>query len=224
MNVFFVIEIIGTAAFACSGGMVAIRKGLDLLGIIVLGVTTAVGGGMIRDLLIGNCPPTLFTKPVYVTVAAVTVFILFLMVRGSKVTMQTLESECYEAVLNFMDAVGLGAFTVVGVDTAISAGLGKYQFLMAFLGVITGVGGGILRDMMAGETPAVLRKHIYACASLAGALCYIWLIPVVGNNIAMTLSAVLVIAIRVLARKFRWNLPTALPVSGSEPLRADWNK
>jgi uncharacterized membrane protein YeiH len=213
MNVFFIVEIIGTAAFACSGGMVAIRKGLDLLGIVVLGVTTAVGGGMIRDLLIGNCPPTLFIKPVYVTVAAATAVILFLMIKGSKATIKILESEQYETVLNLMDAVGLGAFTVVGVDTAISAGLGEYRFLMVFLGVITGVGGGLLRDMMVGVTPAVLKKHIYACASIAGALCYIWLIPVAGNNIAMALSAIIVITIRVLARKFRWNLPKALPDS-----------
>jgi uncharacterized membrane protein YeiH len=112
--------------------------------------------------------------------------------------------------MNLMDAVGLGAFTVVGIDTAISAGLGEYQFLMVFLGVITGVGGGILRDIMAGQTPAVLKKHIYACASLAGAFCYVGLIPVMDNDAAMTVSAILVVVIRVLARKYRWNLPRAL--------------
>jgi uncharacterized membrane protein YeiH len=210
MNTFFLIEIIGTAAFACSGGMVAIQKGLDLLGVVVLGVTTAVGGGMLRDLLIGICPPTLFVKPVYVTVAAVTSLLLFLMIRYLKASIHMLESERYEGVLNLMDAVGLGAFTVVGIDTAISAGFGEYHFLMIFLGVITGVGGGILRDIMAGETPAVLKKHIYACASLAGAICYDLMIPVLGHNAAMIVSAVLVVVIRVLARKYRWNLPTAL--------------
>jgi uncharacterized membrane protein YeiH len=210
MNVFFIIEIIGTAAFACSGAMVAIRERLDLLGIIVLGVTTAVGGGMMRDILIGSCPPTLFLKPVYVSVATATVLILFFMVRYLKVSMQMLESERCEGIMNLMDAVGLGAFTVVGIDTAISAGLGEYQFLMVFLGVITGVGGGILRDIMAGQTPAVLKKHIYACASLAGAFCYVGLIPVMDNDAAMTVSAILVVVIRVLARKYRWNLPRAL--------------
>ena len=78
--------------------------------------------------------------------------------------------------MNIFDAIGLGAFTVVGIDTAVTAGYGDYQFLLIFLGVITGVGGGILRDIMAGQTPYVLRKHVYACASIAGALLYVFLI------------------------------------------------
>lgn len=210
ITVFFIIEMIGTAAFACSGGMTAIRKGLDLLGIIVLGVTTAVGGGMLRDLIIGIHPPALFVKPVYVSAAFVSVFVLFIIVRFHKISLAVLESERYEAVMNFLDAIGLGAFTVVGIDTAIEAGLGEYRFLMIFLGTLTGVGGGILRDMMAGQTPAVLKKHVYACASIAGAVCYVGLLNVMDNDPAMVVSALLVVLIRILARKYRWNLPKAL--------------
>lgn len=201
---------IGTAAFACSGGMTAIRKGLDLLGIIVLGVTTAVGGGMLRDLIIGIHPPALFVKPVYVSAAFVSVFVLFIIVRFHKISLAVLESERYEAVMNFLDAIGLGAFTVVGIDTAIEAGFGEYRFLMIFLGTLTGVGGGILRDMMAGQTPAVLKKHVYACASIAGAVCYVGLLNVMDNDPAMVVSALLVVLIRILARKYKWNLPKAL--------------
>lgn len=207
---FFIIEMIGTAAFACSGGMVAIRKHLDLLGIIVLGVTTAVGGGMIRDLIIGIQPPTLFIKPVYVWMAFLSVLILFIIVRFCRITLEVLESESYERVMNLLDAVGLGAFTVVGIDTAIEAGFGDYRFLMIFLGTITGVGGGILRDIMAGQTPAVLKKHVYACASIAGAMCYVGFMDVMGNDLAMVISALLVVVIRILARKYKWNLPTAM--------------
>ena len=94
--------------------MVAVRKQLDLLGIIVLGVTTAVGGGMLRDLLIGIHPPTLFVNPVYVTTAFVAVLFLFLVVRFHQLSIDTLESERYERVMNLLDAIGLGAFTVVG--------------------------------------------------------------------------------------------------------------
>lgn len=210
ITVFFIIEMIGTAAFACSGGMTAIRKGLDLLGIIVLGVTTAVGGGMLRDLIIGIHPPALFVKPVYVSAAFVSVFVLFIIVRFHKISLAVLESERYEAVMNFLDAIGLGAFTVVGIDTAIEAGFGEYRFLMIFLGTLTGVGGGILRDMMAGQTPAVLKKHVYACASIAGAVCYVGLLNVMDNDPAMVVSALLVVLIRILARKYKWNLPKAL--------------
>lgn len=210
MDIFFLMEMIGTIAFACSGAMVAIEKRLDLLGIIVLGETTAVGGGMIRDIIIGIHPPALFIDPIYVIASFVAVMVLFVAVKYFYRSADILESPMYEAVLNLLDAIGLGAFTVVGIDTAVGAGFGEYKFLMIFLGVITGVGGGILRDMMAGQTPAVLRKHVYACASIAGAVCYVVLMDYAGENIAMVVSAVLVTVIRVLARHYKWNLPKAL--------------
>lgn len=205
-----IVEVIGTMAFACSGAMVAIKKRLDLLGITVLGVTTAVGGGMLRDILIGIHPPTLFRKPSYVLTAFIAVMVLFLIIRSRSLTMEMLSSERYERVMNLLDAVGLGAFTVVGIDTAIGAGYEEYQFLMVFLGVITGVGGGILRDIMAGQTPYVLKKHVYACASIAGAICYVILLNRVRQDIAMIVSASLVVVIRVLARRYKWNLPSAM--------------
>ena len=204
MDVFFLMEMIGTVAFACSGAMV------DLLGITVLGETTAVGGGMIRDIIIGIHPPALFVDPIYVIAAFVSVMVLFVAVKYFYQSADILESPMYEAVLNLLDAIGLGAFTVVGIDTAVGAGFGEYKFLMIFLGVITGVGGGILRDMMAGQTPAVLRKHVYACASIAGAVCYVILMNYTGEGPAMVVSAILVTVIRVLARHYKWNLPRAI--------------
>ena len=166
ISVLFIMELIGTAAFSCSGAMVAIKKNLDLLGIVVLGVITAVGGGMMRDVLLGIHPPTLFLKPVYVTVAVIAAIIIFLLMRSKNISRFLLTAEYYDWTMNLLDAIGLGAFTVVGVNTSISAGQGNFQFLTIFLGVITGVGGGLLRDMMACEVPAILRKHVYACASI----------------------------------------------------------
>lgn len=207
MDILFVMEMIGTVAFAWSGAMIAIRKQLDLLGILILGVTTAVGGGMIRDLIIGVHPPTLFVKPVYVTVAAVSVLILFLVIKSRHFLMETFEGEFYRFVFNLMDAIGLGAFTVVGLNTAFDNNI----FLRVFLGVLTGVGGGLLRDMMAVETPAILRKHIYACASLIGALFYILAIDVLymDEGVTMFLTTILITVVRVLARHYKWNLPRA---------------
>lgn len=88
--------------------------------------------------------------------------------RSKNISRFLLTAEYYDWTMNLLDAIGLGAFTVVGVNTSISAGQGNFQFLTIFLGVITGVGGGLLRDMMACEVPAILRKHVYACASIAG--------------------------------------------------------
>lgn len=209
LSLFFFVEAIGTIAFASSGAMVAIKKQLDLLGVVVLGVTTAVGGGMLRDIIIGNVPPALFKDPVYVMLAFATVLLLFAVVRMNQRFLDSRSIETYEKVMNIFDAIGLGAFTVVGIDTAVLSGYGDYDFLVIFLGVITGVGGGILRDIMAGQTPYVLRKHIYACASIAGALLYAGLMDIINGNLAMLTGACTVILIRLLATHFCWNLPTA---------------
>lgn len=208
-SLFFFIEVIGTIAFASSGAMVAIKKQLDLLGVIVLGVTTAVGGGMLRDIIIGNVPPALFKDPIYVLLAFITVMLLFVIVRLNQKILDGRSMETYEKVMNIFDAIGLGAFTVVGIDTAVLSGYGDYHFLIIFLGVITGVGGGILRDIMAGQTPYVLRKHIYACASIVGAVLYAWLLNYIDGNIAMLFGACSVVLIRLMATHFCWNLPTA---------------
>ena len=191
ISVLFIMELIGTAAFSCSGAMVAIKKNLDLLGIVVLGVITAVGGGMIRDVLL----------------AVIAAIIIFLLMRSKNISRFLLTAEYYDWTMNLLDAIGLGAFTVVGVNTSISAGQGNFQFLTIFLGVITGVGGGLLRDMMACEVPAILRKHVYACASIAGAVFYAYIGSRISQDMALILSAALVVVIRLLARHYKWNLP-----------------
>lgn len=210
LDLVLIMELIGTVAFAVSGAMVAIRKNLDILGILVLGVSTACGGGVIRDLLIGVHPPVMFKQPIYVTVAAISVGILFLIVRFHSSTLELLESERYKDIMNFLDAIGLGIFTVVGVNSVIDGYHGRYFILMIFLGVITGVGGGVLRDVLIHETPAVLYKHTYACASIVGALCYVKLYDLIAKLPAMIISTIIVVVLRLLARKYKWNLPKAI--------------
>ena len=117
--------------------------------------------------------------------------------------------EGYEKLMNVLDAIGLGAFTVLGAQKALTAGYEQYKFMAIFLGVITGVGGGLLRDMMAGITPYILKKHIYACASIVGAVFYVYVRGWIPDAWALVLGAVLVIAMRMLATRYRWNLPTA---------------
>jgi len=209
VSIFFVIEVIGTIAFASSGAMAAIEKELDLLGVIVLGVTTAVGGGMLRDIILGAVPPSLFVHPVYVFTAFITVMILFIIVRLNQQILGSSYIAAYEKLMNIFDAIGLAAFTVTGIDTAALAGYGDYHFLSVFLGVLTGVGGGVLRDIMAGQTPYILRKHVYACASLVGALCYVFLSQHISGDGAMIISALLIVLVRILATKYCWNLPAA---------------
>ena len=168
---FFITEIIGTIAFAISGAMIAIERKLDLFGVLFLGATTAIGGGIVRDLLLGQIPPKAFLNYVYMLTAVATAAAVFLLSYINSRREQPIRFLSDE-LLNFFDAAGLGIFSVIGVQHTINAGFGDNVFFCVFLGMLTGVGGGMLRDMMSQTTPAVLRKHIYALASIAGALCY----------------------------------------------------
>lgn len=202
----FCMELAGTIAFAASGAMVGINCGMDIFGVCVLGVVTAVGGGMTRDIILGNVPGALM-RPVYVSIAIVTALIVFLVLYFKRNLLQGKVGVLYDRVMMVMDAVGLGIFTVVGVTTGISNGHLDNTFLLTFLGTLTGVGGGLLRDMMAGVPPYIFVKHIYACASVAGALSCVWIYRGFGQIPAMIVSSALVVMIRFLAAHYRWNLP-----------------
>ena len=206
-----ILDIIGVIAFAISGAMTAIKKRMDLLGVCVLGIVTAVGGGITRDVLLGNTPPTAFKNPRDVCIAAITSCLVFgfMLVKSSEyIKEQNLGfTTLYENVLMFSDAVGLGTFTVIGIDVAKNTVSDYNTFLLIFVGVITGVGGGVLRDIMSGMIPYIFKKHIYAVASAAGAGAYIFIDRYIGRNTAIVGCAVLVVIVRVLAAHFEWNLP-----------------
>ncbi|MSS63404.1 trimeric intracellular cation channel family protein [Velocimicrobium porci] len=203
----FVLEIVGTIAFASSGAMVGIERNMDVFGVNVLGIATAVGGGMIRDLILGIAPPNMFRNPVYALVSIVTCCCLFFIVFMNEKFLSSRFRTTYDRIMMMFDAIGLGIFTAVGVNTAIKAGFANQTFLLIFVGMITGVGGGLLRDVMAGVTPYILVKHIYACASMVGAIICVILYREFGEIPAMFLSAFVVMLIRFLAAKYRWNLP-----------------
>lgn len=204
---FHIAEYLGTVAFAASGAMLAIDRDLDLLGVIVLGVTTAVGGGTLRDIILGYLPPHMFSSPSYVLTAAVTSIIIFCLelIRREKFLKEYRSVDKY---VNVFDAIGLGVFSIVGVETAVDLGHGENAFLCIFLGVLTGVGGGILRDIMSHEVPAVLKKHVYALASIVGAAMYYAFYRFnLANDLAVIIAVAAVIVIRLLAAHFLWELP-----------------
>ena len=205
-SVITVFEIIGTVAFAASGAIVALKKEMDIFGVAILGLFTAVGGGVIRDMILGNTPPAVFKDPVYALVAIITSVIIFLpSVRG----LLKKSPKVYDIVMLIMDSVGLGIFTVVGIQTAKSVNPESGYFLLVFVGIVTGVGGGLLRDICAGVTPYIFIKHFYACASLLGSLLCALLWNYTSENIAMISGSAAVLVLRILAAKFRWSLPKA---------------
>ena len=202
----FILEILGTVAFAASGAMVGINKKMDIFGVCILGLTVSIGGGVIRDLILGNTPPNTFKNPVYAVVAIIVSVIVFIpKVRGLLKKTQ----KVYDLSMLIMDSVGLGVFTVVGVQVAYSVPYETGYFLAIFVGVLTGVGGGILRDLFADDVPYIFVKHIYACASLAGAVLCALLWNVIGQPAAMIIGSAAVITLRLLAAHFHWSLPKA---------------
>ncbi len=202
----FVFELIGTVAFAISGAITGLKKKMDIFGVAILALVTAVGGGAIRDIVLGNTPPMTFRNPVYALVAIATGILTFI---PAVRKFAGKNPKVFDIFLLVTDSVGLGIFTVVGIRTAITAGQGENLFLLTFVGVVTGVGGGLLRDMMAGNTPYIFVKHIYASASLVGALACVALWNLAGATLAMVISAAVIVTIRFLAAHFKWSLPKA---------------
>ena len=214
MSVFvLILELIGTAAFAVSGALLGMKKNMDIFGVCVMGVTTACGGGVLRDLLLGSLPPMMFQKPIYASMAIVASILTFL----SWIYHGIIQHEhIHEMVMRVADAAGLGVFTAVGIATAINQGYGDNLFFVVFLGVVTGVGGGVLRDIMAGTAPYIFVKHIYACASILGALLCALLWNLIGETAAMLLCCICVLVIRLLAAHYRWSLPKARPAKKAQ--------
>lgn len=205
-TVILAIELVGVLSFAASGAMTGLRKNMDLFGVCILGLTTAVGGGVLRDVILGSTPPATFQNPIYAAAAIVTSLVLFLpRVRRLLNRSQRL----YDLGMLAMDTLGLGIFTVMGVQIAYTRVAEPTVFLLVFVGVVTGVGGGVLRDMMAGNTPYIFVKHVYACASLAGAMLCAGLWRWAGSMAAMLAGMATVVLIRVLAAHYHWNLPKA---------------
>ena len=206
-TLFTVLEAVGTVAFAVSGATVALQRRLDVFGVMLLGLTTALGGGCIRDLLLGRTPPVMFSQPLYAIVAIATSLIVFLLAWYWRIGFFG-HMVLIDRVNNIFDALGLGVFTVIGVRAGVAAGYGENAFLCVFLGLLTGVGGGVLRDVCCMERPYIFTKHIYACASLAGAGACL-LLWSGGRSLALLVGCGVTVVLRICAAAFRWSLPKA---------------
>lgn len=194
-----ILDFIGTFAFAISGALVATRHRLDLFGVLVLSFAAATAGGIARDVVLDTMPASLVDWR-YLAVSTLAGLLTFY--AGSQV-------ERMRNPVQLFDAAGLGLFAVIGADKALQAGLGPVGAVM--LGVLSGVGGGIARDMLVAEVPSVLRRtELYAVAAMAGAL-----VVVAGQALGLPtapvalLGAVLTFVLRWLALRFGWKLPAA---------------
>lgn len=205
-DVMFVLELIGAAAFAVSGAMVAIEKKADIFGVLFLAVTTALGGGVIRDVLIGRIPPVMFVSYWYLLISVVAALAVFIdaYLRSEK---YKLHLDKLDAVNNVFDAIGLAVFTVSGMNAAML--VSDNVILVLFVGMCTGVGGGMLRDVMTNTMPKVLRKRVYAVASLiGGGLYYVMHVLDINQLLSVGCGMLVIFALRLFATIYKWNLPS----------------
>ena len=205
-EVLFVLELIGAAAFAVSGAMAAIEKRADIFGVLFLAVTTALGGGVIRDVLIGRIPPVMFVSYWYLLISVAAALAVFIdaYLRSEK---YRLHLDKLDAVNNIFDAIGLAVFTVSGMNAAMP--VSDNIILVLFVGMCTGVGGGMLRDVMTNTMPKVLRKRVYAVASLLGGGLYYAMYALGANQLAsIGCGMLLIFALRLFATIYKWNLPS----------------
>lgn len=199
-----IFDIMGTAAFAVSGAVLAIEERMDLFGVIVLALLTAVGGGVVRDVLVGITPPMTLCNIMDFMLAIVTAL---LVAWGCSIRFISDHSrQCIAFIYNLCDTIGLASFTITGLIIGIDCAVGNPYVLPPLLGVVTAVGGGILRDLMAQRMPVVLYKGIYATASLAGALAAVLLYPYIGLLPMAWLCFAVVISLRAGALYFGWHL------------------
>ncbi|MDR0425714.1 MAG: trimeric intracellular cation channel family protein [Clostridiales bacterium] len=218
MQVFQVLEYIGLFAFALNGAFVGIEYKFDYFGIPFLAIIASLGGGIVRDLCLGNTPPMAFRDPVYILLAigVAAACIVFYVFFRKKMTVKNLP--VMVTVINVFDAVGLAVFTVSGAQIALrllpdmemmqgAHALAKL-ILVVFVAVTSAIGGGMIRDVIANRKPLVLRKEIYAIASILGAVLYYFLVPtILGQLGAALISIALILSVRFVAMRKKINLP-----------------
>jgi len=196
INISSVIEIAGTVAFAISGAFSAMQKRLDVFGVLIIGFVTAIGGGTIRDVLIGNTPVSWmrdYRSPLIIlgTVIATIFFKKYI--------------KTFKTTLFLFDALGLGLFTIIGIQKGIDSGLNPG--VCVALGTITGCFGGVLRDILLNNIPLIFQKEIYATACIVGGTIYMLLINHLDKDMVEILAVIIVCAIRIVAVKYKLSLP-----------------
>ncbi len=194
---YLVVDILGTIAFAISGVLVAMEKKLDLFGVFMIAFITAVGGGTIRDLLIGYTPVAWMKDPIYIIVIAVSVVLAILFVEQLKY---------FRKSLFLFDTIGIGLYTMIGIEKGIAVGL--LPVMCIALGTITACFGGVIRDILCNEIPVIFRREIYATACILGGVLYFLLKPLpIDSAYTYGITIIAIILMRLLAVKFKLALP-----------------
>lgn len=201
-----VFDVLGTIAFALSGTLVAVSHRMDIFGVFVLSAATAIGGGIFRDIIVGNIPPVAFRSGLYIYIILFTMIIMSVIIRYFNIRRDLMGRLKFLYLIS--DAVGLGSFTVTG--TLLGCTYYPDMWVLAItLGVVTAVGGGVLRDTLSGQIPVIFMRDIYASASIAGAI-ILYVLLIVFNSTLETagfISFIVTVMLRLLAVHFHFSLP-----------------
>lgn len=201
----YILEILGTAVFAITGALKAVKHELDILGILVLASITGTGGGILRDLILGDTPPSSFVDETYFIISLISALIVFFMAPKIVKIWQ---------IIRIGDAIGLGLFTAIGAAKGISYEMGIIGIILT--GAITATGGGIIRDILVNEIPLVIRKDFYATAAIIGSLFLIGAETLhIDTTTSILSAAALTTGLRLLAMKLNLHLPKARHTSAS---------
>lgn len=192
-----IFEILGIIAFTVSGALAGIQKRLDIFGVLVLAITTAIGGGILRDVVIGNTPPLTFRDPTFFSISAMTTVIVFFTYRWL---------DRYKNTILIFDAIGLGAFTATSANLAITRNLDSL-LIVIMVAVITGIGGGVMRDIFIKEIPYVFRQEVYAITTIMGAVAVYYSKMYFEGNIPLYLGFIITAGLRLCSIRYGWNFP-----------------
>ncbi|MBL4605227.1 MAG: trimeric intracellular cation channel family protein [Flavobacteriaceae bacterium] len=197
MDIIYVLDIIGTFAFAISGALVASKKNFDLFGVIIIAFVTAVGGGMLRDVLINAHPINWIGDLNYIW--TILIAVIFTLLFKSKIAP-------LGKTMFLFDTIGIGVFTILGLQKGLSYEL--HPFVSLIMGMISAVFGGVIRDVLTNEVPLIFKKEIYALACLSGGAVYLLVINIpLSKPVSFIIGALIVIIIRSIAVKFHLELP-----------------
>lgn len=199
MDIIYFFDLAGTFVFAISGALTAIQRKLDIFGSSVIALVTALGGGTIRDILIGRQPVGWLLDSNYLLVIAAGIAVSYIFGQGVQKLRRT---------LFLFDTIGIGLYTILGLERTL--GLGLSMPIAVIMGTVSAVFGGVIRDVLCNEVPLIFRKEIYAVACIAGGILYLMLSALnMGRDAAMLITVFFIILLRTLAVKFKWHLPSA---------------
>ena len=198
MSLFNILDLLGTIAFATSGALTAMHKRLDIFGIFIISFVTAIGGGTLRDILTGSTPVFWMDKTFYIYTIGMTVILAIIFRRYI--------SHLRKSLFLF-DTIGLGVFTITGVETGVQAGLDPIVSIA--IGAMTGCFGGVIRDILCNEIPLIFRKEIYATACIIGGLAFVVMYNLRANpDLIYIVTSLIVISIRLVVVRYHISLPS----------------